>query len=693
MDNNRLTIQSFIDGKVVSMSSTLVETISINYEDFSESFLTCSTCLCTYDGCEHTPKLLPCSHTVCLQCLTRILASATRNDEIPSSFRCPICRESINVPRGGVSALPPSFIVNQLLDLMATQRREVIPKCGLHSSQELLFCETCDTVFCVRCTEGLHGGGSDHTVIPFAVAIKRMSEILLYRANECIGKLQDADTVVSQEIRNLEQSREDVAESIERIFNEIYILIDRKKEEVLTSLNRIKDEKKEVLENQLSQIHAERSKVERDCEGLQYQMEVRNITMKINDLKSRIDGISALLEPKENSFLSYEEDDLSSTLNEVNNTLDGIVKIRTSKTHPSACIVEMDDCHLHVEVSASLVTCDINGKQCCAGGDPVSAHVQHESGSVVKCNVIDNNNGTYEIRFRPKICGEHALSVRIFGRHVKNSPMSFICDGKIPLKSVYGSKGTNMHQLSQPVDVVADNNGFVYVLDTGNDRIHKLNYDLKREEIITNDCLIGRSSTGICINESDNLLVVNWRSKFVTELTSVGEKLSSFTCTAFEEPVAVACSSRGQILIADTGRGSVFVFDNGKLVKKIGGNGQFNLLAGVTCGPNREVICADSRLQVFSQNGDFLREIYTEGKGKGRYGGIALDPHGHLLATRIERSRSFVQVFEFKTGVLLFQIECEEAKFRRPAGIAYVPDGCLVAVDLGNECLKRFRYF
>ena len=26
--------------------STLVETVSINYEDFNESFLTCSTCLC-----------------------------------------------------------------------------------------------------------------------------------------------------------------------------------------------------------------------------------------------------------------------------------------------------------------------------------------------------------------------------------------------------------------------------------------------------------------------------------------------------------------------------------------------------------------------------------------------------------------------------------------------------------------------
>jgi len=50
--------------RMVSMSSMLVETVSINYEDFNESFLTCGTCLCVYDGSEHTPKLLPCSHTV-----------------------------------------------------------------------------------------------------------------------------------------------------------------------------------------------------------------------------------------------------------------------------------------------------------------------------------------------------------------------------------------------------------------------------------------------------------------------------------------------------------------------------------------------------------------------------------------------------------------------------------------------------
>lgn len=112
-----------------------------------------------YDGSERAPKLLPCSHTVCVHCLTRIAAAATNrritqdtssnngrnsgNNIIQSqqqedsqtvqrqTFRCPICRELIVVPpNGGVSALPPSFLVNQLLDLISTHRRRtLIPTC------------------------------------------------------------------------------------------------------------------------------------------------------------------------------------------------------------------------------------------------------------------------------------------------------------------------------------------------------------------------------------------------------------------------------------------------------------------------------------------------------------------------------------------------------------------------------------
>ena len=39
------------------------------------------------------------------------------------------------LPTGGVAALPPSFVVNQLLDLMSRQRREVVPKCSTHQTE------------------------------------------------------------------------------------------------------------------------------------------------------------------------------------------------------------------------------------------------------------------------------------------------------------------------------------------------------------------------------------------------------------------------------------------------------------------------------------------------------------------------------------------------------------------------------
>ncbi|VDK35138.1 unnamed protein product [Taenia asiatica] len=131
------------------MSSRLVETMMINVEDFSESFLTCGTCLSGYDSAAHSAKLLPCSHTVCRTCLERIL-------ETQETMRCPICRETILVPRGsgGVATFPPAFIVNQLLDLMASQRRDRVPKCRRHPNQELLFCETCDVIFCPDCRGG-----------------------------------------------------------------------------------------------------------------------------------------------------------------------------------------------------------------------------------------------------------------------------------------------------------------------------------------------------------------------------------------------------------------------------------------------------------------------------------------------------------------------------------------------------------
>lgn len=214
-----------------------------------------------YDGSEHTPKLLQCSHTVCLHCLTRIAASQTRDT---GTFRCPICRELITIPRGGVSALPPSFLVNQLLDLMSRQRREVIPKCSVHINQELLFCETCDTVFCTLCTEGSHndvGTSCEHTIIPFSIAIKRMSEILLYKANECISKLTQAQEGVNCELERLDAAKTRCIENVNSTFQQLSAALEARRLDMIAAVNKSCQEKRRVLEEQQALIDAEKNKV------------------------------------------------------------------------------------------------------------------------------------------------------------------------------------------------------------------------------------------------------------------------------------------------------------------------------------------------------------------------------------------------------------------------------------------------
>ena len=80
--------------------------------------------------------------------------------------------------------------------------------------------------------------------------------------------------------------------------------------------------------------------------------------------------------------------------------------------------------------------------------------------------------------------------------------------------------------------------------------------------------------------------------------------------------------------------------------------------------------------------------------GKGRYGGIAVDLEGKIVASRSDKGRSIIQVLKLGGGSnVLTEIDSHSSKLRRPTGIAVLPDNHLVVVDLGNDCVKKYRYW
>ncbi|XP_070207509.1 tripartite motif-containing protein 2-like isoform X2 [Littorina saxatilis] len=675
------------------MSSTLVETVSINYEDFNDSFLTCGTCLCMYDGTERTPKLLPCSHTVCRSCLERIVAAQTLDT---GSFRCPICRETIHMPQGGVIAFPPSFIVNQLLDLMAQQRRDVIPKCSVHTNQELLFCETCDIVFCTQCIDcGLHSGrgASEHTVIPFAIAIKRMSEILLFKAHLCIKNLNSAYDAVSEELRQLELSVDKTLDSINRSFQDVIAVVDRRRHECLQWVRKIKEEKKNILKEQLDLIQVEKEKVQEECDGLQYQVEVRNITKKISDLNEKLDTTSTLSEPRENSFLRYDYKH-NDALREIAKAISHFGHISTSTTFPALSTAKVFPTTAHLRSSIRINTVDYHGNPRMTGGDPLLVDLKTEKGDNLEHKIKDNEDGTYDVLFLPQKPGRLKLCVNIFTRPIKDSPYPVEVSDHINPLARFGSRGSGRDNFSQPVRICVGSDDAIYVLDTGNSRIKVLSQAGDCVRTIGPDGLENQSATGMALMPDGNLAVVNWRTRLVSVLTPDGSLVKHFTNPGFQEPIDVAVNSRGEIIVADAGASKIFIFDSSSNLTTTFGSrgdkdGQFKLISALAVGKNDEILIADHRIQIFSKDGKFSRRLVDSGKGQ--YGGICVDGSAHILATKTEKGRSYVQILS-AGGKPLYVIDSQEDRLKRPSGLAVMQDFRLVVADLGSDCVKKYRY-
>ena len=61
--------ESFLKSVVERLSILKMAAAACTYSEETESFVTCSICLCEFDGETRKPKFLPCAHTLCLECL------------------------------------------------------------------------------------------------------------------------------------------------------------------------------------------------------------------------------------------------------------------------------------------------------------------------------------------------------------------------------------------------------------------------------------------------------------------------------------------------------------------------------------------------------------------------------------------------------------------------------------------------
>ena len=132
--------------------------------------LQCSVCLLRFTN----PKMLPCMHRFCEECLRQLAPTGTR------SITCPLCRKQSSVPKGDVTQFPTDFHLKELVEEAAAKQQvsgnEVEFSCTCcemgKQSRVVAKCQECKHYIC---SSGLSAHKSDEKL--------RQHKLLLFEVN------------------------------------------------------------------------------------------------------------------------------------------------------------------------------------------------------------------------------------------------------------------------------------------------------------------------------------------------------------------------------------------------------------------------------------------------------------------------------------------------------------------------------
>jgi sugar lactone lactonase YvrE len=307
--------------------------------------------------------------------------------------------------------------------------------------------------------------------------------------------------------------------------------------------------------------------------------------------------------------------------------------------------------------------------------------------------------------------------------------------------------GTGNGVFVNPDGVAVDGNGNVFVADSGNDRIQKLD---KSSTFLTTWGSTGsgtggfRNPLGVAVDRSGNVFVADSGNNRIQKFDNNGTFLLTFgwgvanglpafeTCTSgcqagiagsgngqFTGPAAIAIDGSGNVFVADGGNNRIQKFTNtGTFLTMWGsmgsGAGQFNGPAGVAVDGNGNIFVADNgnnRIQKFDNNGTPLLtfgwgvadgkpafETCTSGcqagitgSGAGQFNGpdgIAVDGSGNVLVADFNNNR--IQKFD-NSGTFLSAWGTPGSgpgQIEFPLGVAVDGSGNVFVVDVINRVQK-----
>jgi tripartite motif-containing protein 71 len=280
-----------------------------------------------------------------------------------------------------------------------------------------------------------------------------------------------------------------------------------------------------------------------------------------------------------------------------------------------------------------------------------------------------------------------------------------------------GNAGTGHGQFTKPRTLAADSGGNIWITDTGNTRVEELN---EKGEYVR---VFGTSGSGngqfnepigITVDSHSNVWVTDAGNSRVQEFNEQGEYDTQFGAAGsgngqLNEPWSVRVSSHGEIFVSDSANYRIQTFAPSSVevpltpvyVSKFGthgsGAGELGGAKGIALDGKGDFVVSDegnARVDVFKENGEFVKMFGSYGSGAGQFGeikGIAVDSKGDIWVA--DQGNSRISEFNEKGEYLkaIGSAGTGAGQFKEVKGVAIDVHNNVWVADTGNNRVEKFN--
>ncbi|XP_066270443.1 tripartite motif-containing protein 2-like [Branchiostoma lanceolatum] len=577
--------------------------------------LTCSICLELFTR----PKVLPCQHTFCQDCLQVYFADSQE----PS--KCPTCDLEVSLSPEGVTCLPENQSAAKMCEKLqktaANTDKQAKPRnrCSTHPSEDYrLYCTQCNVPVCYVCLEQTHDGHSMTSIKKATRERKPAVQTLLKEGKEILGTYHDAlKDMREDEKRLLEKKKEtdrNIIEAYERTLKEFERTANRLRQRIQEK----HDENTAARQRQMESVQREVDELAAACERAEQEMTQGDETFLVRE-----DCLTEVVK-------RYRGAPLPPPL-----------RTQVIDFHPKN-FDNMPESLGEIVVGATAAM--LKGK-----GDHQGQGRQQDR---VTFGGQGSEEGKFDQPFGVAVSEEGEIFVADFGnRRIQVFTLQGTFVRQFPtvmLNRVSKQRDSASFQRMYPHDVAMDGEGNLWVVGNTDSTQAAVQYNKQGRVLSRIDLLHTNWFRSVAMDTRRNQLLITkatgdfgtWQGD-VEVFTPDGTLVRTVGEQQGKRPRYLAVDSEGNIFVSQFTHHSVSVFDrDGEFKLKFGeeGNGGNRLIrpSGICAVYSGNVVLCDTgttepgRVAMFDNFGRFLKNVATDMK---RPWAVAMAIQGQLVVT------------------------------------------------------------